>query len=588
VQDLSRVKDWKRDLTPVQKEQLLERLRITPTPLRAEIFAPTRFDPQAYIRRRLGWEPWQGIGPEAPGQVEVLHAYTLALRQQLERDKYEKGLLSLEQLTCWKPGTVIKNRLRIEAGHTVGKTKIASGLVNHFFDHFPPAIIYTFAPTEAQIRLLLWKEIKFDREGKGLPGRILDTCEIKYKSNHFAIGRATSDASGKGTERVHGQHNAHTMFVLDEAEGVADFVYDAIDSMTSGGISIVVMLANPHTRTSRFHKAASGSNVQSFRMSCVDHPNVRADQEVVPGAVRRFYVEDMLEKHCEIVDVHNEDLYTFELPWHPDTIYQPDSEFLFRVLGIPPANLSDKCLIPVGRFEAACKRKPKEDRPERARLGLDVQRRGSDFGSLWARWNGMAWHMSSFQTEDTYAYSNRVKAKALGLAERGVTSLHIRIDAGGGFGGGIADRLIREEDLIKAFADFQVFEVHFGGAATKPDQFYDAITELTADVAETIKTLAIVKPPAALLEDLCEREYDWRNVSGKEVRKLEKKDDFRKRHSGRSPNDGDGFVLACASDFLFAHYPFTAALQGAGQKDKTEHVDALAILKGLVAEEEED
>ena len=54
--------------------------------------------------------------------------------------------------------------------------------------------VYSFAPTWEQIHDLLWKEIGADREGKGLPGRVLDTCEIKLRKNHFAKGRATNNA----------------------------------------------------------------------------------------------------------------------------------------------------------------------------------------------------------------------------------------------------------------------------------------------------------------------------------------------------------------------------------------------------------
>jgi hypothetical protein len=61
-----------------------------------------------------------------------------------------------------------------------------------------------------------------------------------------------------------------------------------------------------------------------------------------------------------------------------------------------------------------------------------------------------------------------------------------------------------------------------------------------------------VSPPEELQADLCERLYDWRNARGKDVKRLESKEEFRKRLiPPRSPDDGDGFVLAVASDRLF-------------------------------------
>ncbi len=347
-----------------------------------------QFDPAGYIRDRLGWVPWEGTAGAA-GQAEVMEAYTLALRQQVERAAWEAGEVETAALRWWAPGMIIKNRIRIEAGHTVGKTKLAAGLVNHFFDCFVPSIIYTFAPTWEQIHDLLWKEVKADRRGKGLPGRILDLALVRG-DNHFAKGRATSDAGGQGTERAQGQHGKFLMFVLDEAEGVADFVYDAVDSMASGGVSVVLMLANPRTRLSRFHKVKSLSTVQSFRISCINHPNVVLGREVVPGAVRREYVEQMIEAHCEPAPAHDADLQTFEVPWLPGTILQPDTEFLFRVLGIAPANMADRTLIPLGRYEASVGRSATDDEATRyaARLGIDAARDGADYGTGYVRHAG--------------------------------------------------------------------------------------------------------------------------------------------------------------------------------------------------------
>jgi len=561
------------NLLPVHREQVIERiqqrrlLRHDLPSLPDEGKARYQFEPAAYISDKLGWEPW--AGDEAhPGQVEILDAYVRALQQQHERDAYENGEKTVDQLQYWKPGDVIQNWLRLEGGHNTGKTKVAAAIVSHFFDHFNPSVTYTYAPSWEQIHDLLWKEIKDDRDGKSLAGRVLDSCEIKDSAKHFAKGRATDNSSGKGRERSHGQHEKYQLFVLDEAEGIPDFLYDALPGMTSGGISIVILLANPRTRTSRFHKLAALSYVVNFRLSCLYHPNVLSDREIVPGAVRRSYVLKTIEEHCETVDEHDEDNHTFTLPWEPAIIYKPDSECMFTVLGIAPANSGLRCFVPTGRFEAASNRKPISQEPHKARMGLDCQRDGTDFGRLYVRHDGAAWLAESFQTENTYEYSDGVKKVALDLKRKsarlqsnpsdwksirnqGITSLHIRVDAGGGFGAGPADRLRREQDLIDAFPDFQVIEVHFGSSAKDAEKYFDKITEITADAAESLKGLAILNASALLEQDLTERLYDWRNVAGKEPKKLEKKDEFRKRHSGRSPDDGDGFVLAVAGEGLF-------------------------------------
>lgn len=528
-----------------------------------EQFDRTRFDPTPYIEKWLGWSPWAGT-PGHPGQTEVLDAYVLALRQQHERQAYEAGELAESELEYWTPGQTIKNRLRVEAGHTVGKTKLASAIVNHFYDHFAPAVGYCFAPGWDQIHDLLFKEIKADREGKGLPGRILD-LELRRAHNHFVKGKATDNAHGKGSHRVHGQHERYLIFVIDEGEGVADFVFDAVDSMTSGGISIVLMLANPQTRTSRFHKAGSHSDTRSFRISCLHHPNVIAGREIVPGAVKRQYVEKMTEKHCQVVTRHNPDDHTFTLPYDvtvkgkslpAGTIFLPDAEYMFRVMGEAPANTSDKTLIPTGRYEAAVNRPVRGLEPYKARLGLDVAGFGNDKGTLYVNHDLKVWRARQMSKLDQVEYYEAVKAECLKLARAGCWSIHVRIDAGGGFGGGVAALLRRDLDLRQTVKDFQVFEVNFNGSPYDRKSFADSITEMTAGAAEVLRVCNVVNPPEELMADLCEREYDWVIKEGRSVKKLDSKDDFRKTlKPERSPDDGDGFVLSVAPDHLVGGKP---------------------------------
>lgn len=511
-------------------------------------FARYRFDPVRYIVEKLGWHPWAG-DVEHPGQVEVLDAYVLALRQQHERLAYEAGEVGRGDLVYWQPDAPIRNRIRIEAGHTVGKTKLAAGLLSHFFDTCAPSIIYSFAPGYDQVNDLLWKEIRTDRRGRSLPGRVLDTPELKHRGNHFAKGRATDNAHGRGTERVQGQHGKYLMFVLDEAEGIADFVFNAVESMTSGGISIVLMLANPRTRTSKFYKQRARTDTANFRISCLWHPNVLANREIVPGAVRRDYVTKMVEDHCEVTDTHDADSHTFTLPWQPGVIYRPNSEFLFRVLGVAPANSAIDTFVPVGRYEAATRREPAplEGEATWARLGCDVARYGDDMGTLYIRHNGRVWRAAQFAKLDTYAYYIRIRGELLALKKAGVTDVQVRVDAGGGFGGGVIDQLNHDAELLELFDDIRVVEVHFNGTAAEPTAYADCAANMYGEAAETLKGITLDNAPDALEADLTERRYRWVNKGGVAVKQLEPKDDFRKRQ-GRSPDDGDGFVLATVPD----------------------------------------
>jgi hypothetical protein len=526
-----------------------------------------QFRAEDYIRDKLGWTPWRGT-PDRPGQMEVIEAYNLALRQQFERAEFEAGTRTKEDLRWWRPGQVIQNWLRAEAGHGVGKTKLGAGLTNHFFDCFLPSVGYCFAPTEAQIKDLLFAQIKEDRRDKGLPGRIME-LELRRGDNHWVKGKVASNADNRGTERVQGKHGKFWIFVLDEAEGIDAFLWKALQSLTSGGIGIVLMFANPRTRTSHFHKVRVQEHVRSFRISCLHHPNVVEGRELVPGAITRGAVEQWMaggvdgNPHATVADRHDEDKDTFELPftvriggvnYPPGTVFEPDAELMFRVLGKPPANLADNTFVPSGRYEKAKERGSLRVFPpeptHRARMGVDCARFGNDAGTLYVRWNGRVWRAARFPQLRTDAYLRGIRDAARWLHGQGVTSLHIRIDAGGGYGGGVADLARMDMEFLRWFPDFLVLEVHAQSPAHNGEAYADQMTELYAQAGETLKAVAIVDPADTLEQDLTERMYDWVNDRGREVKVLEPKKAFKKR-ARHSPDDGDGCVLALAPDFVF-------------------------------------
>lgn len=518
-------------------------------------FAPYQFAPEEYIQKHFHWQPWSGIDEARPGQLQIFEAMVLAIRQQIEKREFENGRLKKSQLQYWKPGDVIRNWIRVESGNGIGKTKAIAGTVNWGLDCFN-SIVYTFHTSAKQDALTTWKEIRTDRRGKGLPGRLLDTA-VKIDDDRFAESRTTSDALGKGEEKVKGQHNEVLFFVVDEADGVPDYVFDGIETMESGGISIVLMMANPRSRSSRFHRIKRHSYVKTLRISSLYHPNVVQGRDVIPGAVRRDFVEKQLEKHCKVVDKHDPEKFTFELPYEVSfsgvlhragTVFEPEPEFMWTVLGIAPPTTLDKTVISIGVYENACKRVPEGGDVTRARVGVDCARSGKDSGTVYIQWQDVAYRAAELYHQETFSYVEVIRTECLKLKEKGVTSLHIRVDAG--YGSGVIDALRIDAELKEAFPDYQVFEVHFGGTPYNKLDYDNLVTELYYEAAETLKELSLIAPPDALEIDLTEREYKFINRRGKTKKILEKKEDFTKR-TKRSPDDGDGLVLAVGPDYCF-------------------------------------
>lgn len=524
----------------------------------ASSYAQYRLDPLGFIQGVLNWDPWFGPGGDQVGQGEVVEAYRQVLVAYDEKARHEAG--DPAPFTVFVPGEPIKFILHLETGHTVGKTRLASGLFLHFFYCFVPSILYTFAPTQPQINDLLWKEIRTQHKGAKLPGRMYDgECRLKMANDWFATGKATTNAGGQGTERVQGQHGPHLMFILDEAEGIAEYVYKAVDAMSSGGLVVVLMLANPRTRISMFHRAKEKAVAQAFHISCFWHPNVLTGRDVVPGAVNRTYLVNMTHDHAEVVEEHNAERHTFELPWEPGVIYRPDAEFMWRVMGIAPEMSSDDTIVPVGLYQAASTRLEPTMVPDptTVRVGVDCARWGSDMGTAYLYHQGVARRIGLYAQRSTIEVAESIKGTLLALHARHpeVVSVHIRVDGGGGFGGGIVDHLWASLELHDAFTDFNVLEVDFGSTPFETGAYANTVTELYANTAEMLKAIRVTGVPPSLEADLTERRYVWRTKEGKAVRALEAKETFRSR-IGRSPDDGDGFVLAVAPDFVFGSGAF--------------------------------
>ena len=546
------------------RDRVLRKLATSLDPSIAGESAPGQyqFDPHGYMTNVLGWNPWRGNGDAEPGQSEILDAYKLALLQQNERSLYQDELLGFDQLQYWQPGIVIQNWIRVEAGHTTGKTFCVAGIACHFFDSFDPSITYAFAPTYPQINDLLFKYIREHRQKNNLPGQLLQRPELKLSHNHYVKGKATQ---GGQTEAVQGQHEEYMLFIVDEAEGIEDYVWDAIESMSGGGkIVVVIAIANPRTRTSGFYKLAARDFTKSLRMSCLNHPNVLAGRDIVPNAVRRDYVLAMINTHCQIIDAPEPDNHTFTVEWD-DHIYLPNNEFLFRIMGIPPSQSSADTFSPVGRYETAEKRDrlqydeefskllPIEDRddiPDTAYFGIDCARYGDDAGTIYLRIGDNIERVARIAKQDGYAYYIALRELCYALPDY-ILNVEIRVDGGGGYGSTVIDNISRELELHERFENFDVYEVMFNALPYDARNFADKVTEMYYHAGEALHVLALWQPPNALKADVTERQYRFVKIKGRDVKRLVSKDDYRRKHR-RSPDDGDGFVLAVSPSHLFA------------------------------------
>ena len=520
--------------------------------------------------RVLGMTPWKGVNGK-PGQYEVLEAIERSVSRQLDGEQNVPFIFV------------------IEAAHGIGKTYgIEAPCITWFYRCFAPSVIQSTANTNDQVRDTLWKDVRTHvtnarmRRRSVMPGLMPKDMRAEQAADHFAMGFVTNDSGGTGTERVQGQHNDYHLWVFEEAEGIPEFMYDAVKRQFTGNkVRLWLLVANPKTSSSTFQEMKLHPMAQVFRLSLLDFPNVWNGTSEVPGGTDRTtfnnWIEDQRTFGCEVVPEHDETRHTFTVPWPvpragggahpPGTIFAPKRGFLYGALGIPPSGGGGDTFISAGRYDAA---RGREVQPAPlleggrpiwpVQLGIDCARYGDDAGTIYSLFRRVLRFEEAIQgaaEADELTRTRRyVQAAAKALrraAAQGATRASVRVDAG--YGGGIVDGLREQEDLKGLFPDgFTVHEVAFGSLPRDDEQYADLVTEMYA-AADEVLSVACIDPantPPLLKRDLTERKYGYVLKGDREVKKLEKKDQFKKRTKGQSPDDGDGAVLALAPEGLFA------------------------------------
>ena len=183
-------------------------------------------DPCAYVVQRFGVEPtWQ--------QTEILQAIAPA-----------------------------GAKVSVRSGHGIGKTTAAAWTVLWHLETHDYAKVPCTAPSSHQLRDILWTELsKWRRRADEVSARRGDHPAL-YLSALFHLtqdrlvdpgapdwGAFGRTARKENPEALQGFHGDHLLFVIDEASGVEEPIYEAAEGSLTAASARVLMLANP-TRTS--------------------------------------------------------------------------------------------------------------------------------------------------------------------------------------------------------------------------------------------------------------------------------------------------------------------------------------------------
>ncbi len=211
------------------------------------------------------------------------------------------------------------------------------------------------APTDRQVKNIMIPEISrlYNRakaRGITLPGR-LNAYDILTDSKEWFLTAFKADEHNH--EAWSGFHAVNTMFVVTEASGISDNIFEAIEGNLQGN-SRVLLVFNPNTPVGYAARSQRGERWARFRLNSLTAPNVVNHNNRFPGQVDYAWVQDKLSQWCTAItpeEVTQEfDDFEFEGQW-----YRPEDLFRVKVLGKFP-KVAEDVLIPMQWIEAAQER----------------------------------------------------------------------------------------------------------------------------------------------------------------------------------------------------------------------------------------
>ncbi len=181
-------------------------------------------------------------------------------------------------------------RVAVKAGNGLGKGFSAAVAVLWFLHTHDPAIVLSTAPTFRQVRYILWRQIHVlhRRAPDVLKGKLLDT-RWELAGDRYALGLSADTA-----DQFQGFHCPNVFIVVDEAEGVSDSIYEAIEAVMTSDGSRLLLIGNPTTVSGVFRRAfhEERSIYHCITISAMDSPNVRQGRITIPGLTTPEWVEE--------------------------------------------------------------------------------------------------------------------------------------------------------------------------------------------------------------------------------------------------------------------------------------------------------
>jgi len=428
-------------------------------------------------------------------------------------------------------GSIRDNRkTAVRSCHSSGKTFTLSRAALWFLYAFPPAVVIDTAPTDRQVRNQFWREFRLAHQKAHMPlgGELLKT-QFNLAEDWYAFGFSTRETTGDTVaDKFQGFHGKNILIIVDEASGVSESIFEAIDGSMSSGLTVrLVYIGNPTRRDGSFANAFSDPSFKHIHISAFDTPNFFQN-----GILS---VDDLIEEKVKQAKIIMPGLASPDWALDMKRKYTVDSDvFRVRVLGNFPTKSSDT-LIGIDLVELASNRqlpelKTDEEKEEWAAvpeiIGVDVARYGDDNTVIVYRKGNYAKVLDKMQGQNTMATAGMVRRLLLEYPKA-----RAQIDIIG-IGSGVYDRLAEQSDIAHRVAGVNVAQ------AADDKELYKNIRAEGWDMAKDWLKTAVLEPD----EDWYQLTKPKYKIISSGQMQLESKDDLKKRKIN-SPDVADALVL---------------------------------------------
>lgn len=170
----------------------------------------------------------------------------------------------------------------VHSAHETGKTFLASRAITWWIDSHPlgEAFVVSTAPSAAQVSTIMWREVTKAHSKAGLDGRINRAGYPQWLIGGQIVGYGRKPGDHEESA-FQGLHARYVLVVIDEAGGVPQQLYNAIDSIVANEHSRVLAIGNPDDPGSHFATICKADSIWNvIHLDALRSPNMSKERVI--------------------------------------------------------------------------------------------------------------------------------------------------------------------------------------------------------------------------------------------------------------------------------------------------------------------